>query len=306
MSAKSDLFIRLRYLSAASNLPVLVDSGIAMSEHNGVADIMRKGLGIVAFNILEDYIKNMAAEALQILSDSRVAFVDLTLALQESAIFGALKTLNFRAGLEKKDGGDYKLLIQEESLKIHSTKNGIFELSKFSFFHGNSNISSTEITDFLKAFGIQGGWGALKEISDAIGGGLLDLSQTYNNAANRRHSAAHSTGFYYDISWIRGISNDILAIAASLDIIITARCRQVLSDITKPIDKHIISNALNYRFLEFSTGGIYKETTVINGRSRKNWSNLTDAINHLQPLLNSRKEFLIVLNASRRIQDWYS
>lgn len=306
MSAKSDLFLRLQHLNAAVNLPNLVDIGILPSEYNGVANLLRKGLGIVAFNILEDFIKIKATETLETLSNSLIAFTNLTDSLQESAVFGALRTLSFRAGLEKKEGGDYKLLIQDESLKIHSTKGiGIFELSKFSFFHSSSNISATEIPDFLKALGINGGWATLKQVSDAIGGGLLDLSQSYNNAASRRHSAAHTTSFYYNITWISNIKNDILAITASFDILITARCRQVNSNPGNRLDSHDINNALNYRFLEFSSGNTYRETTAIGGRSRKNWPNLNDAVNFLQPQLLARNEFLIILDASKRIEDWF-
>src|SRR5690606_29942568 len=118
MSAKTDLFNRLQYLNSAAGLELLVDVGIGASEHNGVANLLRKGLGIVAFDILEDYIKNKASESLDIISSSGIAFSDLTSSLQESAIVGALRTLNFRAAMEKKDKGDYKSLIQDESFKI--------------------------------------------------------------------------------------------------------------------------------------------------------------------------------------------
>src|SRR3982750_1988661 len=122
MLAKAELFIRLQYIKAASDLEVLMDNGIGISEHNGVANLLRKGLGIVAFNILEDFVKNKSTESLRVLSDSRISFNNLTEDLQKASTIGALRTLQFQAGLEKSHGGDYKLLIQDESLKIHSTK----------------------------------------------------------------------------------------------------------------------------------------------------------------------------------------
>ena len=85
MTAKDELFSRLEYLSAAKNLPELIDVGVAQSTHNGVANLLRKGLGIVAFNILEDFIKKRASEALGRISGSRIDFFKLPLKLQDAA-----------------------------------------------------------------------------------------------------------------------------------------------------------------------------------------------------------------------------
>lgn len=305
MSAKSELLGRLQYLNAAVVLPQLVDNGISANDHNGAANLLRKGLGIVAFNVLEDFIKNKTEEALSLISNSRLPFADLTDHLQDAAVIGALKSLVFRAEMQRKDGTDqWRTLIQEEALKIHSTGNPTYELSKFSLASSGSNISSGEVSDILKGFGILGGWQSLKSVSDKIGGGIPDLAQAYNNAASRRHSAAHVASFNYTHPWLANLRNEILAIASSLDILIQARCRQVLAAPSTKIDLHNISDQLNFRFLE-PKSGIFRETTTIGGRSIKNWASLNAGISSLQPRLNIRNEFLIILNSSKRIDDWH-
>ena len=304
MSAKTELFDRLKYLESAVNLPSMIDVGIALSEHNGVANLLRKGLGIVAFNILEDFIKNKTLESLLFISNSTINFSNLTESLQEASILGALSALVFRAKMEKKDGGDWKTLIQDEAQKIYSTKNATYELSKYSLVSANSNITADEIAEVLKAFGINGGWNKLKTVSDAIGGGLPDLCQTYKNAASRRHNAAHTAAFQYNYQWLSDIRNEILAISCSFEILLSARCRQIITDLNKNIADHDINNALNYRFLEQS-GSEYRETNQVGGRARKKWTSLDDAINHIKPNLNARNEYLIVINNSRRIDNWY-
>lgn len=102
MTAKDELLGRLEHLSAAKELPVLIDVGIIQSTHNGVANLLRKGLGIVAFNILEDFIKKRSSEALSRVSASRISFSKLPVKLQEAAILEAVSSLAFRAKLEKK------------------------------------------------------------------------------------------------------------------------------------------------------------------------------------------------------------
>lgn len=305
MSAKAELFDRLTYLSSAVNLPDLIDDGVAISEHNGRANLLRKGLGIVSFNILEDFIKNRSVESLAALSSSRIQFSSLTDSLREAATLGAVGALHFRAKLEKKEGKDFFSLVQDEALNIHSTRNPTFKLSKYSLVSMGSNVGSEEVAFLLSAFGIKGGWGRMKDVSDTIGGGLPDLSQTYKNAAERRHNSAHAAAFQYSYQWLVEIKSEIIAICASLDILLAARCRQVQLNPAMPLESHDISKALNFRFLE-PQGQKFREVQQIGGRSRKTWSALSDAINALQPNLVAKNEFLIVLDSSKRIADWYT
>ncbi|HBO5139327.1 hypothetical protein GHU06_00590 [Pseudomonas aeruginosa] len=304
MTAKDELLGRLEHLSAAKELPVLIDVGIVQSTHNGVANLLRKGLGIVAFNILEDFIKKRSSEALSRVSASRISFSKLPVKLQEAAILEAVSSLAFRAKLEKKEGGDWRTLIQAESLKIHSTGKAVFELSDFSLASSGSNVTAEEVNQILSAFGVSGGWAILKKVSDSIGGGLPDLSQSYKNAASRRHSCAHEANFNYDYLWLGAIKSEILAIAASLDIVLEARCRQVEDNLNCNMQDHRIDDALSYRFLH-EDSGVYKESKVLGGRSIKNWPNLSDALVALRPKLRRSGEFLIILDNTKRISDWY-
>jgi hypothetical protein len=303
MSAKSELIERLKYIDSAASLPTLIDNGIAQSEHNSVANLLRKGICIVAFNILEDYIKKKAIESLDILALTGISYTNLSDFLQESAINGALTSLNFQARILKGDGQDYKLTIQEETRKIASTIGSPFELSKYTLLSSGSNVTSDEIGDFLRAFGITGGWRLLKTISDSVGGGIPDLAVAFRLASQRRHSCAHSANFNYDYTWLTNLKTEILSICSAIDIAISARCRQATRNPNLPLVSHDLNNELKFRFLELH-GNIYKETTVIGGRSRKNWSDLSAAFASLMPQLNAKKEFLIVLNSQRRIMDW--
>ncbi|MGH8108297.1 MAG: HEPN domain-containing protein [Arenimonas sp.] len=305
MSARTELLDRLAHLSSAANLPQLIDVGIVASEHNGRANLLRKGLAIVAFNILEDFIQNKVAEALDFVASTPVAFSSLTQDLREASTMQALAAVLFRAKLEKKDGRDWMKLVQEEALKIHSTKNPTFALSRYSLVSSSSNVGDKEINELLSCFGIRGGWTTLKTVSDSIGGGLPDLNQSYKNAAERRHSSAHTAGFQYSHTWLANLQAEILAIAASLDIALTCRCRQIAATPSVSIDSHALTVGLKYRFLE-ETGSTFRETITIGGKSRKNWPSIQTAIAGIQPLLARRSEFLIVLDSGKRVSNWFS
>ena len=205
-------------------------------------------------------------------------------------LLDALSALVFRARLEKKDGGDWRGLVQAESLKIHSTGNSSFQLSDFSLASAGSNVSAEEVPAILAAFGISGGWTVLKKVSDSIGGGLPDLSQAYKNASSRRHSCAHEANFNYSFIW--------------LDVVLEARCRQVESSLSINVQDHNIDAALNYRFLH-DVAGVHKESKAIGGRTIKNWHDQSEALRVLLPRLRPAQEFLILLDSGRRISDWY-
>ena len=303
MSSKTELIERLRYLDSAAALPALIDNGIAPSEHNSVANLLRKGLSIVAFNILEDFIKNKAYESLDRLAASGISFSNLPVDLQEYSISGVLSSLNFQSNILKKDNQDYKLVIQQETRKIASTIGTPYFLSKYSLMSSQSNVVAREVNEFLKAFGVPKGWTQLKDISDTIGGGIPDLAQAFNLASQRRHSSAHSASFNYDLSWLNNLKSEILSICASIDIAITARCRQAVRNPTIPLVNNDLNDDLNFRFLKLY-GPVYKESKIMGGRSLKNWNNLNSAFTHHSVLLQRRKEFLIALDSRGRILDW--
>jgi hypothetical protein len=305
MPAKSELFERLKYLESALNLPETIDVGISPSEHNGRANLLRKGLGIVAFNILEDFIKNRASEGLEFISSSGVEFSNLPPKLQEASTLSAWSSVLFRAKIEKKGGSSGWLsLLQDEAANIHSTKSTTYKLSGYSLVSASSNIGAEEVSDMLAAFGIAGGWATLKRVSDAIGGGLPDLNQSYKNAADRRHKAAHTAPFQYDHGWLAGLRQEIVTIAACIDILLSALCRLTKANPKIPLAEHHAADHLSFRFLEPGER-VIRETRQLAGRSRKNWTTEEDAVRDIQPRLEGRGEFLIRLSSARRIADWY-
>lgn len=306
MLAKDELLKRIEYLGSAASLDALVDDGIAKSVHNGVANLLRKGLAIVAFNILEDYIKRRSSEALDYLSNSGIGFSKLTPSMQEAAIYGSLTSLVFRAKIEKKSDGDsWRSFVQEEALKIHSTGSHPFRISALSLASSGSNVSSSDVSDIMSAFGIKGGWTVITSVANAIGAGLPDASQTYKNAFERRHSSAHSAEFQYVHTWLQGLKDEILPLAAALDILLSARCRQVKANHAAEVGSHKIDDALAYQFLQECPAG-YRESLQIGGKARKNWNELNTALVALRPKLEVDGRFLIVLNSAGRVRDWFT
>lgn len=306
MAARDDLFERIHYFVAALTLEVIKDDNIGDSVQNGTAQVLRRGLGIVGFNILEDFIKARTAECLSAIAQSGISFSNLPEKLREAATFNALKALNFQCELVKKDSApDAFALVQDHAFQIASSRDVAFRISPFSFASSGSNVTSNDVSEIISSFGFQQGWNKLKEISDSVGGGILDLAQSYRNAASRRHKAAHTAGFNYELQWLLSLPREIRAISASLDLALTSRCYQVQQRPNRSFETGG-EPARKLRFLQPTERGAYAECLSIGGRSLKNWPSLATGISELLSKVQTKGEILIVLDRTKRVESWHS
>lgn len=305
MQARQHFLARVKRLKSALSISHVANNGIGDTEHNAVANILRKGLGIMAFTVIEDFVRQRSGEALDSISASLVEFSNLPQKFQAAAIEGALKAILFQANLKKKTNDDWMSFLQSECANVHSTANPHYQISNFSFVSRGSNVAPNEISELFKSLCIKNAWKKMTSVSNAIGGGIPDLEQAYINAMAHRHRSAHDPSFEYGQVTLQGLPDEITAIAASMDILITARCRQISSSPTLRIEEHDIDRGLSYRFLE-EKDGRYRETRDIGGRARKIWDSIEVAIAAIQPTLTMRSEFLVCIDQKRRISNWYS
>lgn len=304
MTPKETLILRLTTIEHALSLGNLLDKGITESEHNEVANVLRKGLGIIAFNTLEDFIKKRTMDMLSEISSSTIEFNLLTDSFKDAATHGALKALLNKVKDEKRDKNDWIGLIQTESLCIHSTASVGYKLSQYSFLGENSNISNNDVTDVLKAVGISGGWNKLKEISSMIYGGIPDLGQAYKGIATRRHLSAHEAQSKYTYDDIKKAPDEIRAIAASFDIALKLKCRMIIKNPSMKMDEHNIDDLLAFRFIT-SHSKYFTERKNVSSVGIKNYPTLDVAISTAKTRAEKYGEILIVLDNKSRVKDWY-
>lgn len=308
MSAKDKLIMRIDTLKETLKLSQTINTTAGDSLQNRTATLIRKGLGIVAFNILEDFIKERTNEMFVSVSSSLATFGMLPDELREAATLGAIKGLAARAILTKKEQGDWINLIQLEALKINSTaQSSRYDISGLSLMSEGSNIYATDIPKALKCLNIDGGWSTLQEISLLINGGIPSLAQSFSNISSRRHKAAHVANFDYEHGWLQESINEILAISCTFDIALTAGCRKLHKKPHISLGKTRLENEIKCRFLIHNPNiGMYHEKTSPTAtRSVKNWNNYQSAVQILVPRCLRDDQYLIVLNSQSRISNWY-
>ncbi|WP_158698780.1 HEPN domain-containing protein [Cronobacter dublinensis] len=305
-SAKDNLLKRIQSVDNAAQLESLIDKDVMQEQHNTTANLLRKGLGIVAFNILEDFIKSRTIEMFDFINSARVRFEQLPEPFKMAATSGALKGLIYQAGLEKKNNGDWIALIHSEAKSIFSTSQFPYTLSRVSLLSDSSNIGHEDIPEVMRCLDIPGGWQTLQKISNDIGGGTLDLNAAYKNMFADRNKCAHEAGFNYPYTSLETSLNDIVTIASAFDIAITSRCRYIEKQPNLPLSSHKGKAPFTYRFL-MTDGDNYREKKSLESSARtiKIWRNFSDAQANLIPKLRSKDECLIFIGRQRRLSDWY-
>lgn len=277
--------------------PVVHDKGIGPNLHNGKANLLRKGLGIMSFNILEDYIKDRTIEILNEISNSGIIFTNLPDKLIESSVLGSLPAIQTIAKRMKKNQDPNWLSTAIDNISaVASSKysNTNYQLSHSTFFHSTSNIEAEQVGDVLASIGIDGQWPVLTEIARKFGFGSPDLRQTFVNMSSRRHSAAHESGSAYEYTWLTNIRSEILSIASAYDAALSLRVKILKANPGVKATKMNINSNIRVRYLYPKTSEVLQEKIDISAKSIKNWHDELAAINALKPQLNAKNEFLIV------------
>lgn len=224
-SAKADFIERIRCLNISVQSEATLNKGLADVEHNSVARMLRNGLAVVGFATLEDFVKKRTSEAMVEISGCSIPFSELPEKLQYAATFEILSALNHQLGLIPKnqitgyaDKIDY---IQEQALNISSTATSNYMISNHTFAHSTSNVNKKVIGEILKSLQVDDPWRQMTTICAQLGLGTYPLVQQYENAAKRRHKAAHVASADTPSNDISQFVKDAFAIAIGFDALIS-------------------------------------------------------------------------------------
>jgi len=220
LQAKTLLRDRLRTLSTTLEIDAVTNKSLTDIPHNESAKMLRNGLAVVGFNALEDFVKTRTSEILSEIGKSGIKFSELPRKLQCATTFRAVKALGYQLTL-KDNEQDRIIYIQEQALKISSTANTAYELFPHSFGYDIANIKDDTVSEILKSFLIEDAWKEMTIIGSKIGLIALPLKEAFNNAAQRRHQAAHVAQTDTPQNDIKQFISEAFAIAISFDCFIS-------------------------------------------------------------------------------------
>ncbi len=205
---------------------IMVDT-LVDSLHDERARMLRNGLAVIGYSILEDFLKKRAIEVLSQIGTIRnnpIAFNELPERLKKASTINALKGISAeveKMNKQKMDINRQILFVQEESSKIANTQEYSYELSPFSMGWIQSNLGHEDINQSLTIFGVDGGWEAIREITNLAEVTLARPIDSFKSAASRRHNAAHDADTDSPYDNLLNYVNEATSIAFSFDTLIT-------------------------------------------------------------------------------------
>ena len=120
--ARATFLERLAAFKDAINVELLVSQAPSEVKHNQRARLMRNGLSVVGFAIVEDFVKARTAEVLTRIGNSPATFEQLPEKLRKASVLGVVKALRFQADLRSGDDSlnDVISFVQEHARLLGS------------------------------------------------------------------------------------------------------------------------------------------------------------------------------------------
>lgn len=306
---------RLNLYRGLASLESALDSDLTRTKppsetlHNSTAQLIRNGLAVTSFALLEAFIKSRSGEILQRLGQgagSAVPFARLPIELQEAAIHGVLDALVFQRRVSS-DKNYFRQIIQEHAQMISSTKESAYIVSPYALGHDQSNISTDTIDKVLRAFKVDNPWSAVGGIARRCGTGIPDLRANMATAAQRRHQAAHQADSAVEHTDLRDFALTIRAISIAVDLLLSLGLAKIRAADTNFLGANgqIKSKSVALRFVRPS-GTKWAEISEGASKATKLHARREDAIASALGRAQAKGESLVVYDSRFLPLEWHT
>jgi hypothetical protein len=265
--------------------------------------MLRNGLAVVSFAALEDFIKKRSSEAMVELGRAAIPFTSLPEKLQNAATFEIVSAINYQLSfLEKTDKYQY---IQLQAQKIASTATANYELPDHTFAHGQANVGHAVIGDILKCFNVDDPWRQISTIASSTGLTGLPLVESYKNASQRRHRAAHVAAADTPQNDISQFVSEAFAIAMGFDSLLSKSIQKFQSRDSDHIrgTTKINSTNIQFRIVKY-TDGYWKEFINSNRKAFRRSTSLEEIRAAATNRAHTNQQLYLELDMNGLISNW--
>jgi hypothetical protein len=306
MSAKTDLLQRWSSFNLALIDPLLIDLTPSDVDHNARARILRNGLAVVGFAMLEDFIRSRLTEVLAEFHNAAYTFVELPDQLRAAVTVDAVHGLSSKLRIQQMEAPEAEALVVSVSRDIASSDGVPFRLTSVGFASTGSNVKDKDITTTLKALSIEGGWNAIDSTALRTGMGGLALCEAFRSMASMRHKAAHVATTNVPTGDLESMSKTIVAIAVGFDSLISTACMRLISHDRELFrGRSLTSSDVSFRFIQL-VNGKWKESKEGSTRASGQHSTKERAIASALARSTRHHEVVVVLTAAGIVEDWFS
>ncbi|MDF2627049.1 MAG: hypothetical protein K0R39_880 [Symbiobacteriaceae bacterium] len=305
-TARSNFLQRIKAFKVALDEPALISQAPTCIDHNNTARLLRNGLAVVGFALLEDFLKSRLNEVLSRVGNSHIPFDELPDALKEAAVVGALRALAYQGDMRKRQGDDYLSYIQEHSQFIASTSSAAYQVSGISLGWERPNLNDADVKEVLRVFKVKDGWGNIDRLASRVGLASPSLKDAFRQAALRRHKAAHSASADTEITHLKSFVPQALGVALAFDSLVSKSLHQLLirdaTFLSEPGETK--DTDVTIRFLE-RDGTDWREIKERSARAVRRNTDLAQLTAECLARPDAQNDVVVVRDASRQPVDWY-
>jgi hypothetical protein len=208
----------------------------------------------------------------------------------------------------RKDMNNAISFVQENAAKIASTQTDSYDLSPFSMGWLQSNLTSENIRDSLRIFGVAEGWTAIQKVTSLANINVVDPCQDFQNAASRRHNAAHNADADSLYSDLLSYGKEATAIAFSFDALITKALYFISQQDEGYLEdnkNYIQADSLTIRFIMYNTSNQeWQRFNEIPGSLIESSSDYTELLSSFRGRQNDQDAIIIVKDERNNIIAW--
>ncbi|MGP3536417.1 hypothetical protein ACTU3I_16600 [Microbacterium sp. RD1] len=177
-------------------------------------EILRRGVAVTAFNLLETFIEGRLLEVTTHINQGHLHFADLPERVQRQATRNLLDVASAR--VRRMPVGDVRAFAQGVGDSL-SAVSGAVNLSSLMWMWSGSNMSAADYSAVLKSFHVEQPWIAVAALSTRVGIAAGDPQTDLSELAQERHRAAHHSTHQVSNLWIPLAIDHVVKFAVALD-----------------------------------------------------------------------------------------
>lgn len=231
--------------------------------------MLRNGLAVVGYALLEDFVRSRTAEVMQRVGDGSTPFRNLPKDVKIAATEGVFNAVKFQQQFVDRQAENLFDHYQKHAHFVASTADSTYRISPLAFAQEQSNLSSMKVEKILTALKVDNPWSAITGVATRCGVGAFALKNAFDSAAERRHAAAHRADSDIEYSDLNDYDVEALGIAVGFDLLISRALRHLLdADATYLSNKGLVaSKHVSMRLLRYDDKRWWRELTEDNIRA---------------------------------------
>jgi len=255
---RQEFFGTLEQMLKISSEPLLQDRLPLTDPSNLSARILRHGLAVSAFSMLEKYVLAVFEHLLvEDVSKAHMTFADLPDNIRDFIVVDSVVGMANQLSFIRQDRLKY---VDQTLALVAQYKAAPPTYTALGFSPKGSNIGHEDIKQAFRVFGVKDAWGQMNLLAATFGGAALSLRDNFIALASARHRAAHDPVSSIPVADLQSNIRSAIVIGICCDVVAKNAgaairvCRN-----KKNLENDVTSFSRGSRFLDQQVDGTWLE-----------------------------------------------